>query len=92
LADIYFFAITAYDINSNESDLSNGACTLHITEPVEGFDVDNSNYTHFKIAGKGVPDTGIEIFANNIFLGTTTVDIDGGWAKHVDFPLVSAGS
>jgi hypothetical protein len=91
-SQIYFFAITAYDINSNESDLSSGACTLHITVPAEGFDVDNSNYSHFKIAGKGVPDTGIEIFVNNISLGTTTVDIDGGWAKHVDFTEVSSGS
>jgi uncharacterized repeat protein (TIGR01451 family) len=90
---VYFFAVTAYDDEDpvHESDFSNGESTLRITEPEEGFFVDRSDYTHYKIKGKGVPETRVENFANNMSMGTVAVDVDGGWTKHVDLASVIEG-
>jgi len=93
--EIYFFVVTAYDDEdpANESDFSNGESTLRITEPDEGFFVNQQNYQSFETDGKGIPGTSVEVFANDILMGENNDDVkdDGGWNNYLDFTGVSQG-
>ncbi|CAB1063265.1 T1SS secreted agglutinin RTX, partial [Olavius sp. associated proteobacterium Delta 1] len=93
---VHFFAVTAYDdsISVNESYFSNGASTLRITKPGEGFFVNGEmDYTKFQTEGRGIPGTSVEVFANDIQMEVNDDDVkdDGAWINYLDFSGVSQG-
>jgi hypothetical protein len=91
---IYFFALTAYDDAKHvkESKLSAGVSTLRITSPENGFYVNASNHTAYRITGKTAAGAVVEIFAAKTSLGKTTAGLDGNWQKDVDFSAIKEGS
>jgi len=92
---IYFFAVTAYDQDDppNESDYSNIASNLAITQPEENFGVNKTgNYTSYTIAGHGLTETSIQILGNGVLLGVAEPDPSGNFAIDVDLSLLSEGA
>ena len=92
---IYFFAVKAYDQEDppNESDFSNIASNLAITQPEENFGVNKtSTYTSYNIAGYGLTEASIQILGNGILLGVTNTDPNGNFAVDVDLSVLGEGT
>jgi hypothetical protein len=86
----YYFVVTAYDDENNESGYSNEVstsetATVSITSPENGFFANASNYTAFPVGGTAEASATVEIFANATSLGTTTALTNGTWTISGDF-------
>jgi hypothetical protein len=93
----YYFVVTAYDSENNESGYSNEVSTsetetISITSPENGFVVNASNYTAYPIGGTAEASATVEIFANATSLGTTTALANGSWTLTADFTPCTEGS
>lgn len=82
---IYFLVLTAYDTAGNESGYSNEVLTFYMTTPVNGFVVNSSNYTAFNVHGKAAAFIDVNIYSNNILIGTAIPDVNGVWSADIDF-------
>jgi len=92
----YYFVVTAYDSENNESGYSNEVstsetATVSITSPENGFFVNASNYTAYPIEGRAEASATVEIFANDTSLGTTTALSNGTWTLTADFTPCTEG-
>ncbi len=91
--DIYYFAVKAvYD--GGESDYSNEAAIPAITLPQDDFYVDETNHAAFAISGTAAQLATVEIFANEILLGTvasSSADQGAGWSETFDFTAFEEG-
>jgi hypothetical protein len=93
----YYFVVTAYDDENNESGYSNEVstsetATVSITSPENGFFVNANNYAAYPIGGTAEALASVEIFANATSLGTTTALADGTWTITTDFTACTEGS
>jgi len=90
----YFFAVTAYDIDSLESGYSNEEMTLGITWPGGGFYVNDEpgspNYgSSYTVRGRADKQTGVDLYYDEDIeekkLGEATADDNRDWQLDVDF-------
>jgi hypothetical protein len=88
---IYFLALTAYDTEDNESGYSNEVCTLYISSPENGFNVNHASHTAFNVSGRGAAGANIQIFSGSTLVGTTIANADGSWSTDVNFASVGEG-
>jgi len=85
VGSIYFLVLTAYDTANNESGYSNEVLTFYMSAPVNGFVINSSNYTAFNVSGRAAAFIDVNIYSNNVLIGTVAPDADGVWSADINF-------
>ena len=91
---LYYFAVRAVYADGYHSDYSNEAAIPSITSPRSGFYVDDSNYNDYTVSGTAAEFAEVEIFSDDMLLGTATAKGSGSgatWTAAVDFTPATQG-
>jgi len=89
---VYFLVLTAYDDAGNESGYSNEVNTFYISFPQNDFYINSTNYTSFPVSGRSAAGYVVEIYSDDVLVGTTTTNINGVWSANCDFTDINNGN
>ena len=90
-AYIYFLVLTAYDDVGNESGYSNEVQTFYISSPQDGFIINSNNYTAFNVSGRAAAGVSVDIYSDDVLIGTVMPIADGSWSININFDGVTEG-
>lgn len=62
-----------------------------ISQPQQNYCVNSENYSNYQFAGTATGESEVEVYSNNVLIGTTNSSSDGSWTLYVDFSPVDEG-